>query len=508
MTRAATALSVLAALALTVFSVVRGTWAAGGSDSSCYALMAEAFARGAVQPQLPLADEAPWSDATLTLAPAGFIPSPVRSAAASPVCAPGFSLLMVPFRWLLGRDGIFLLTPVAAGLLVWCAAVIARRLANAIAGALAAIVVGTSPIVLFQAVQPMNDIMTAMLWSAVVAVAAGKQAHRGLLLGALTGLAVLVRPNLAPVAAVVVLWSLVESRALFGHFLLASAPLVALAALLNWLLYGHPLRVGYGSAADLFSVSYLPANAAHYGRALIETQTPFPLLALACQWLVRRDQRRVVWLALGIVAVTIAVYLAYRPFDEWWYLRFLLPALTIAIALASAAAATVFARRPVVVAALACALAVFGLRTAGARDVFELQHLEARFRNTGEFVAERLPPNAVFFAVWQSGTLRFYAGREAIVWDSLAPAQFDPAAQWLRERGLVPFVLVERWEEPRFRERFGGASAFAALDWPPRYEIDRLVRIYALDDRDAYLAGRPVGTEYIWPVTRRLLPLP
>ena len=30
----------------TAAAVVRGTFAAGGSDSSCYALMAEAFARG------------------------------------------------------------------------------------------------------------------------------------------------------------------------------------------------------------------------------------------------------------------------------------------------------------------------------------------------------------------------------------------------------------------------------------------------------------------------------
>ncbi len=497
MTRAATALSVIAALAVAIFSIVRGTWAAGGSDSSCYALMAEAFAHGAVQPHLPLANEAPWPDAALAFAPAGFIPSPVRPAAASPVCAPGFSLLMVPFRWLLGRDGIFLVTPVAAGLLVWCAAVIARSLANAIAGALAAILVATSPIVLFQAVQPMNDITTAMLWTAVVAVAAGKHAHRGLLVGVLTGVAVLVRPNLAPVAAVVAVWSLVESRALFGRFLLASAPFVVLAALLSWVLYGHPLRVGYGSASDLFSVSYLSTNAAHYGRALLETQTPFPLLALACPWLVRRDQRRIVWLALGMTVVTIAVYLAYRPFDEWWYLRFLLPGLALAIALASAAT-TLIVRRSFVVAALGLALAILALRTADAHDVFELQRLEARFRDTGEFVAERLPPNAVFFAVWQSGTLRFHAQREAIVWDSLAPAQFDRAARWLRERGLMPFVLVERWEEPRFRDRFTGASVFGALDWPPRYEIDRQVRIYALDDRDAYLAGRPVGTEYIW----------
>ncbi len=76
----------------------KGTWAAGGSDSSCYALMADAFAAGDVQPFTGLANEAPWPDAARTFAPAGFIPSSVVPGAASPICAPGFSMLLAPFR--------------------------------------------------------------------------------------------------------------------------------------------------------------------------------------------------------------------------------------------------------------------------------------------------------------------------------------------------------------------------------------------------------------------------
>ena len=498
MNRLATAVSLGAAVAITVFSVVRGTWAVGGSDSSCYALMAEAFARGEVQPPLPLAETAPWSNATLTFAPAGFIPSPVRAAAASPICTPGFSLLMVPFRWLGGRDGIFMVTPIAAGLLVWSVAVIASRLLNPLGGAVAAVLVATSPIVLFQATQPMNDVTTAMLWAAMIAVAAGRHKHRGVFVGVLTGLAVLVRPNLAPLAGAVAVWAFFESRVVFLRFVFALAPFVAIVAVLNWALYGHPLRVGYGSAGDLFSLSYVTTNLRHYGRALVETQTPFPLLAIACPFVVTRERRRIVWLALAVVAVTVLVYLFYRPFEEWWYLRFLMPALAIAIALAAAVLVAIL-RQAVVVSALALVLAIISLRTGADRQVFDMQRLEARFRDSGEFVRERLPSNAIVLAVWQSGTLRFHAERETILWDSLAADEFDKAVSWLRARRLVPYVLVERWEEPSFRQRFSGATPFGALDWPPRYEIDRQVRIYALDDRDAYLAGRAVGTEYVWP---------
>ena len=49
-------------------------------------------------------------------------------------------------------------------MLVLSAFAIARQLAGGMAGATAAILTATSPIVLYQIVQPMNDILTAALW--------------------------------------------------------------------------------------------------------------------------------------------------------------------------------------------------------------------------------------------------------------------------------------------------------------------------------------------------------
>ncbi|HUQ88624.1 MAG TPA: hypothetical protein VM096_13770, partial [Vicinamibacterales bacterium] len=157
------------AFALATFGIVRGTWAAGGSDSSCYALMAKAFAGGSVQPRSVLAD-APWPDVPLTLAPGGFIPSPLHPDAAAPICAPGMSVLMAPLAAVFGQDAIFWLTPIAAFVLVLAAFAIARQFAGVMAGATAAILTATSPIVLYQAVQPMNDILTAALWLSALAV--------------------------------------------------------------------------------------------------------------------------------------------------------------------------------------------------------------------------------------------------------------------------------------------------------------------------------------------------
>ena len=500
MSRAAVAVAIVAALSLFTVGIVSGTWAVGGSDSSCYALMAEAFAQGSLQPFLPLAVQAPWSHASLTFAPAGFIPSPVRPAFASPVCAPGFSLLMVPFRWVGGLDGIFLVTPVASAILVWCTFLATRHFAGPVAAAAAAVLVATSPIVLFQAVQPMNDIATTALWMAVVAGATAAEGRRAWIVGALTGLAVLVRPNLAPLALVVAVWLFAQSARPWrtsSQFVAACAPAIIVMAVLNWRLYGHPARLGYGSAADLFSATHVTTNVAHYGRALLETQTPFLLLALAAPFVVRREVRGLAWCAVAMAAMTAAIYLLYRPFEEWWYVRFLLPAITIAIALASAAAARLL-KRPALVAVIAIGLSVFGISTAMDRQAFQLQALEARFRHAGHFVRERLPPNAVFITVWQSGTIRYYANRESVLWDSLEPESLAAAIAWFRQQGLEPFLLLERWEEPQFRGRFGPSSTIGSLDWPPRYEIDRQVRVYSPADRDSYVGGGRYATEYVF----------
>ena len=75
---------------------------------------------------------------------------------------------------------------------------------------------------------------------------------------------------------------------------------------------------------------------------------------------------------------------------------------------------------------------------------------------------DRLPANAVLITVWQSGSMRFHAGREIVMWDSLDPAWLDRAITWLRSQGLQPYLLFERREEPEFRARFRGESEVGA----------------------------------------------
>jgi hypothetical protein len=528
--RVAAAVALAAALGVGMTGLMRGTWAVGGSDSACYGLMADAFAAGRIQPSTPLASEVPWPDGPLTLAPAGFLPSQTRVNAVSPVCAPGFSLLLAPLVWLGGRDGIFLLTPMAGAALVWLAFILGSRLAGPLAGALSALLVATSPIVLFQVVQPMNDVLTAAVWLAVVVAVAGNSPRRVWTAGALTGLALVVRPNLLPAAVVAGLLVPVtsadrEDTGSPAHelpvgsagargirtwglqtaaFAAGALPGILIVAWLNAELYGSPTRSGYGNLGELFALGFVPTNVARYRGWLVETQTLFPLLALAAPFVCTRSRRGVIRLALGVAAATTAVYLLYRPFDAWWYLRFLMPAVVLGLVLASAAAVSLLSRlpwRPALAAgaALAIGLSVFGVRTAETYRAFALRALEQRFRDAGVVARDRLEANAVLLTVWQSGAVRFHADKDAVLWDSLDPDWLDRAVSWLTGRGFKPYILVEGREESDFRARFAGRALLGDLDWPPTYEIDRQVRVFDPAARARYLAGQPVVTEYLWP---------
>ena len=521
MSRLSPVIALLAALAVAFVGLRWGTYAVGGSDSSCYALMADAFAAHTLQPTSDLAPRVPWPAATKTFTPGGFVASESSPAAAAPVCAPGFSALLAPFIAVGGRDAIFLFTPVAGAVLVWLTFVASSAIANPLAGAMAAVLIASSPATLYQVVQPMNDVTTAALWMATFAALIRR---RYALAGICCGLALLVRPNLLPLALAAGLFVMTDSVHRSHNvmrFAIAAFPFGLVVLWLNNGLYGSPFRTGYGQLGHLFGLSAFPVNASRYFGWFVETHTPFPLLAFAAPFVLAR-KRRDVLLALAMVVATCIVYFLYTPFDEWTYIRFLLPAIALMLVLASAVGVELLTRvfprrlgappldyrsgRPelsrwaaLIVSATTIALAVFCVRTASDRLAFNLKYLEQRYRSAGIVVRDRLPANAVVLAVWDSGAVRFHGRKEALAWAALDPAWLDRSLAWLDAQGRTPYILVESWEEPLFRRRFSEHSDIGKLDWPPRYEIDRVVRIFDPRDRAKYDRGEDVSTEYLWP---------
>jgi hypothetical protein len=114
------------------------------------------------------------------------------------------------------------------------------------------------------------------------------------------------------------------------------------------------------------------------------------------------------------------------------------------------------------------------------RGVFTQRESEQGYLIVDHEVGRITPPNAIVLSMLHSGSLRFYAGRMTMRYDILPPESLDTTIEELRARGSYPYILLERWEEPIFRARFGPASAIGRLDWPPikRWDSPRPVALY------------------------------
>jgi hypothetical protein len=282
----------------------------------------------------------------------------------------------------------------------------------------------------------------------------------------------------------------------------------------NW--YGAAAASGYGTAAELFSLSRIPDNVVRYGRWLLET-SPLAIVGAAAlaaplaRFWPRPSGLRGALLFAAIIAGTCALYLVYEPYDDWWYLRFLLPAWPALFV----AAAVVLAdwRDRSRLAAFAVAVIVAGAGLAGAvvardRGVFEIGRTERRYATVARIVDEHTESSAVILTSAHSGTVRYYAGRVTLRFDVLDPAWLDRAIAWLDARGRHPYLLLEDWEAPMFAARFRGASPLADLGFQPvvAWESPRVrgaVWLYDPLKRDAITTSPPLEFERAQPLVAR-----
>jgi hypothetical protein len=409
------------------------------------------------------------------------------------------------------RGGEFLVVPCAGAVAVWLTFVLGRRLDSPRTGAAAAVLLACSPSVLFQVVQPMTDVAAMAWWllAAVLAIGWRDGESRPFAAGLAAAMAVLTRPNLLPIAVLLALhvgsgFSRTYTEAAkvgppqggphvrrFLLFVVGIAPGVAVLAVLQWKMYGSPIATGYGPAQDLFKIANIFPNLQRYPRWLVETHTPLIALALAAPLVMRR--RAEAWLGLAIAATTLALYLPYQIFDDWYYVRFLLPALPWLIVLSLIVLDRVVsrvagARMAAAMAAIAVGVGTLWIATARQRRAFELVQLERHFVEAGTFAAERLPANAAVLTIRHSGSVHYYSQRPTLSWDTLEPGALDRVLGFLREQGLTPILLLDTSEEAAFRQRFEASSPIGRLDWPPLARVGRTVRVYDPADRARYFA--------------------
>lgn len=505
---------VLAAAAIGV-GLGFGTYAASASDASGYVSQAALLASGRVSHDEPLVRRVGWRDAEWAFSPLGYRPG--RSfGEIVPTYPVGLPLMMTAGALAHPEIGPFTIVPILAGLAVLSTYWLGRRLHSGVTGLVAAALLCTSPIFLFQAVQPMSDVPATALWAAAVLLATAPSGRAMLGAGLMSGLAVLTRPNLLPLAGLVAAvavagrpqgpWSWRGGRLV--ALASGAAPAVMVMLALQWRLYGSPFSNGYGDVRSLYSFSNISANATGYLWRLWRGEAPtvvllglsvLLVLARRGKWHDDRGLLRVAAIAGGAVGLVLACYLPYGVFEPWFYLRFLLPALPFMFLLTGALLVRAGRQLPpsargLTVLALVVAAGSVNIVRAEREQVFNLRRFEARYRAAGRYLEATLPADAVVLAVQESGSAHHYARRPIVRWDWLQD-DLEATLLTLRALGRHPVFLVEDWEAADLSTRFP-TSETSRLDWLPRAEFGDEVRVRLFDPAD-----RRSGTPG-WPVDR------
>ena len=461
-----------AAVIWTLFAGARfGSPVAGGSDSYGYLSQAHQLGDGRLSEPIPANPGFTWTNARWTLTPLAHVGmrEPGRMAATYP---PGLPLLMAAVLPL-GDRAAYLLVPIFGALLVFFTWRAGLLLGDSLAGAVAALLLSLSPTFLLQSIQPMSDVPAAACWAGAVLSAAGKGRRSALLAGVLTAMAILIRPNLAPLAAVVFALLAASREARGQRAIMFLAPMMVGAGVLLMIQsvrFGSAFGSGYGDPGELFGLANIPVNLRLYSRWMTASHTPVIWLSLAAPLVLTRARTHPLFLAIGaLIAGTWCAYLPYVVFqaDEWFYTRFLLPAIPFMLLFACMVVTAGVRLVPVPArVVMACGFALcMGLEFAqsSAPILRGTAAHEQRYKAAGTFVRDTLPPNAIVLAAQHSGSVRYYSNKPTVRWDIAAPAELDAIINAVRSAGFAPFVVIDTGEVSAFREHFRGQRSVDRL---------------------------------------------
>jgi hypothetical protein len=509
------AVAVAMALRVSAFEVV-------GADIYGYISQAHLWAAGNLVQHEPLSLRAPWPEPEWTFSPLGYRPGLERGTI-TPAYPPGLPLLMAGFLLLFGRESPFFVVPLLGAVAIVAAFLLGRRVAGRACGLATAALLMTDPVFLFQLKEPMSDVPAAAWWLLAILLASTTTRWRIFSAGLAASAAILTRPNLVPLGAIlglfVLLYSEKEWRARLLNACVFSAGVIPgclVIAVVNAKLYGSPLLSGYGDTSLLFKREYFSTNLAQYSRWLLEMETPLILLAPVGWFLLKRRegssdigrfgaQGRFSQLIVVFVVGLYACYATYVPFSNWTFLRFLLPAIALLLLLCALAVVEIGERLHSFFPRFLVA-ASFLVLLAWRWDILDLKPLRPHDRRSavvGEYVQDHLPPNAAVFSLFQSGSIRYYSGRLTLRWDLLPADWLDRSVEFLESSGYRPFlVIAEDWERAQFVERFSGHSRIGSLSLTPiaTYHGDSRADLYDLGS-----AAQPRVTAEITPRSSRHL---
>jgi hypothetical protein len=438
----------------------------GGSDNSGYFNEARLLAQGRVHaPMRTLAGVPPDAATQYLYVPLGFKPAPGAPAVMVPTYPPGLPLLLVPAALVAGWDhagDLVLIVHSLAGIALAFALGRACGLSGSWSLAGAA-VLAASPLYLFTSLQALSDVpATAWATAAVVAAMRGRDGPRwALVSGACVSVGFLVRPtNLLILAPVVLAVGMSPRRV--ALVALGLLPGVAAWMAINHAAYGNAVQSGYGAIGGEFHASLIAGTLQFCAWWLPRLLSPIVVIAplvLAFPGL---------WPRVAAVLATwavcfVAFYAPYRwTHEQWWFLRFLLPAapalivagLLVARHLLEGAAGLWpdVARRLLPALVLAVAASVELAQTSPLREARAVGHGELKYGRVSRWLQANVPGNAAIVVSQASGALYYFTDFTLLRHDQMDAAVSARVLASLRAEGRPLYAVLFPFEASALRQ--------------------------------------------------------
>jgi hypothetical protein len=512
--RAARACALLIAAAAVALTIHFNIFTAWGTDSAAYLHAAQRWAAGDVFTPASFVFWAPWAAGGAVEAPLGHRPGPTTGSVIGQYPL-GYPLLLAAALRVGGELAAHLVAPVSLALLAWCAFLLASHLSGPWAGVLASVLTVFNPVTLLHATQPMSDVPATALWFAAFAFALYPRTSAAVSAGLAAAGAIMVRPNLAPLAGVL---AVVIATQRIAHRWRTVALFAACAAvgpaIVLWsqaALYGGALTPGYPGYETFFSLARVPANALLYPGMIAGVHTPLIFAGLALlPWALLHLRRAdsdwtaaaVAVAAAAIAAINYGLYLPYLSYTTWDSLRFVLPALIALFILFAGLLdrlrlrlAPRLAGAGALVVLIPAAIVLWPAREP-VRFVAAAAPTYRRIQLMGPYLREALPKNAVLLTYYESAAVAMYTGKPIVRLDLIPSTALDEVIGGLQRRGHHPLLLIDDVVESRgFRASFA-ASVYGTLDWRARAHFVSTSEMWLMDPADR---TRYVNRE-AWPV--------
>ena len=456
-------LGVIALAGYALFLGTHTTVVAGGSDSSGYLNSARLLATGRLQTKVRVPPEfgEPSEAGRKHFSPAGFNTFP-GNPHLTPVYPSGLPLHFALAGKLLGWNaGPFLVQLLAALGAVWLCYRLGRELGiDYTLSAAGAAMLAVFPVFLFTSIQTLSDTL-ATTWT-LIALLCGLRARASacwaMTCGAALAIGVLVRPtNLTLAPALVVLVGLNVRR--LAWFVAGGVPGAAWLAFYNHQLFGGALHSGYGNIYADFGLQHFWPSVRHFTRWILlflpAVMLAFPFAAL----MDRLGRKRELFALVLAAAAFIGLYLFYEIFrDDWWCLRYILPAIASLIP-AGLLGAEALARGPgsrwprAFRPAFALVLTVWAVGNSWhwtkRLSVFQVPKYEQAYADAARAVRVQAPPGALVVCAQLSGALYYYTDLPTLIFDAITPEEFAQYTLRARSANRAIYAVLFDVEEER-----------------------------------------------------------